>query len=171
MGKFIWHQWAAFVAIFACIYTTWAGFWGIFYRKFFWDFVDGTLVPNPNILNPNTTIICDIDIKCGIQPSKSAAPFVLLIVQIPLIQIAAMVFALFYLALVLVPALSQTSIHRSLVFRAVLLYIQAFLAILFYQGTNGALYATTAAVGYTVGIIKGEEMEAAKDNRGRQERA
>ena len=23
--------------------TVWAGYWGLFYRKFFWDFVNGTL--------------------------------------------------------------------------------------------------------------------------------
>lgn len=34
------------------------------------------------------------------------------------------------------------------------------------QGTNGAVYSLTAAVGYGVAISKGEEMEVAKENRG-----
>ena len=62
MGNFIWHEWARFVAVGASVCecslrglslqmdtdgssvdTVWAGYWGLFYRKFFWDFVNGTL--------------------------------------------------------------------------------------------------------------------------------
>lgn len=70
MGKFIWHEWAQFVNIFAsvcaCPYSrssinsscvadalrlpcplqspdvVWAGFWGCLFPKFFWDFVRGS---------------------------------------------------------------------------------------------------------------------------------
>jgi len=73
MGKFIWHQWARFVNIFASVcaflstvsfvavlcadslrppplclcllaVVVWAGFWGCLYPKFFWDFVRGSLL-------------------------------------------------------------------------------------------------------------------------------
>ena len=59
MGLFIWHDWAHLVAVAASVCklyypmctrialyfvdTVWAGFWGLVYRKFFWDFVNGTL--------------------------------------------------------------------------------------------------------------------------------
>ncbi len=71
MGKFIWHQWARFVNIFASVcaflspessvavlradslrprplclrlpaVVVWAGFWGCLFPKFFWDFVRGS---------------------------------------------------------------------------------------------------------------------------------
>ncbi len=34
------------------------------------------------------------------------------------------------------------------------------------QGTNGAVYSLTAAIGYGVAIAKGEQMDVAKKNRG-----
>ena len=58
MGNMIWHEYARFTCITASVCKSftnpldpsdgskdavWAGYWGIFYRKFFWDFVDGTL--------------------------------------------------------------------------------------------------------------------------------
>ena len=59
MGKLIWHEYARYVSITASICTSlwtastttyldcadavWAGFFGLFYRKFFWDFVGGIL--------------------------------------------------------------------------------------------------------------------------------
>ena len=67
MGKFIWHQWAQYVTIFASVCAclppilsatascvadflrppfyadvVWAGLWGCLFPKFFWDFVRGT---------------------------------------------------------------------------------------------------------------------------------
>lgn len=59
MGKFIWHDYARLTAITATICKSnalilfpntqrlsdavWASFFGLIYRKFFWDFVGGTL--------------------------------------------------------------------------------------------------------------------------------
>ena len=62
MGNLIWHDFARYVSLTAtvCEYdpfcmpctpinsvdtadTIWASFWGILYRKFFWDFVGGVL--------------------------------------------------------------------------------------------------------------------------------
>ena len=68
MGKLIWHEYSRLVAITASVCecipyhaelffypvnrlysrgilidTFWAGFWGLIWRKFFWDFVGGTM--------------------------------------------------------------------------------------------------------------------------------
>jgi hypothetical protein len=39
VGNFLWMIAAADLLL----GVVWAGFWGIFYRKFFWDFVGGVL--------------------------------------------------------------------------------------------------------------------------------
>ncbi|ELU38910.1 hypothetical protein AG1IA_07056 [Rhizoctonia solani AG-1 IA] len=77
MGAFIWHQWARYVSLTAGIYGIWAGFWGILFRKFFWDFIGGKLqAPAPGHTAP------------------SAAPFVTIIVTIPLLQIITIIMSL-----------------------------------------------------------------------------
>ena len=60
MGELVWHEYARFTALTASICVSssplttiaglyihldavWAGFWGLFYRKFFWDFIGGIL--------------------------------------------------------------------------------------------------------------------------------
>ncbi|TDL26199.1 hypothetical protein BD410DRAFT_813168 [Rickenella mellea] len=117
MGNLIWHDWARFVSITASVYAVWAGYWGIFYRKFFWDFVGG-IVRDPG----------------GLQAPASAALFINVIVKIPLIQIFVMLHALFVLALEWpLPLMKNLSIYRSIVVRIVLLVSQASIAILFYQ--------------------------------------
>ncbi|KAF8520474.1 ATP adenylyltransferase-domain-containing protein [Hysterangium stoloniferum] len=117
MGAFLWHEWAHFVTITSSVYTIWAGFWGLVYRKFFWDFVNGTL------RNPG-----------GLQPANSDKIFVHIIVLLPIIQILAMITGFIILALELpLPALKTTSIYRSWAIRIVLLGLQTFLTILFYQ--------------------------------------
>ncbi|KIO16861.1 hypothetical protein M407DRAFT_181359 [Tulasnella calospora MUT 4182] len=153
MGVFIWHEWARFVSVFASVYGVWAGFWGLFFRKFFWDFVGGVR------MNTET--------QKGIIPGANAAPFLAIIVTIPLIQILSMVIGIVIL-LVECPApfMKKLPIYRSLVFRLMLLLAQAFLTVLFYQGTNAALYSLIAAIGYTRAVMKGEVMEEAKANRG-----
>ena len=83
------------------------------------------------------------------------------------------------------PFMKGMSIHRSLPLRIVLLFFQAFMAVLWYQvrlalpiissdnltcgrfqGTNGALYSLIAAACYARAVTLGEEMKEAKDNRG-----
>lgn len=151
MGNLIWHDWARFVSITASVYAVWAGYWGIFYRKFFWDFVGG-IVRDPG----------------GLQAPASAALFINVIVKIPLIQIFVMLHALFVLALEWpLPLMKNLSIYRSIVVRIVLLVSQASIAILFYQGTNAAMWSLIAALAYTRAQALGEEMEEAKENRGR----
>lgn len=151
MGNFIWHDWSRFVAIAASVYLVWAGYWGIFYRKYFWDFVDGRL------RDPG-----------GLQPGPSAGPFISIIVKVPLLQIAIIFSAIGMLALEWpAPFIKNTSIHRSWVARIVLLMSQALIGLFVYQATNGAIYSLIAAFGYTMAQMNGEEMQEAKDNRGR----
>jgi len=155
MGNLIWHEYSRYVSLTASVYTVWASFWGLFYRKFFWDFVGG-IVRNPG----------------GIQPSPNAAIFITLIVKAPVIQILTMLTAFFMIALEFpMPQLKGTVIHRSIVLRIVMLVMQAFMAILFYQGTNGAFWSLIAAGCYTRAQVLGETMEDAKNNRGKGGRA
>jgi len=151
MGNFIWHEWSHFVSIGASVYLVWAGYWAIFFRKFFWDFVGGTL------RDPG-----------GIQPARSASLFVSVIVKAPVLQILVMLVAFGTLAIELpAPFIKGTAIHRSWVVRIVTLVSQSFLGLFLYQGTNGALYSLIAAGGYTMAQIKQEVFPEAKDNRGR----
>jgi len=155
MGNLVWHEYSRYVSLTASVYTVWASFWGFFYRKFFWDFVGGTL------RNPG-----------GLQPSPNSAIFITLIVKAPIIQILTMLTALFMIALEFpMPQLKGMMIQRSIVLRIVMLTLQAFLAILFYQGTNGALWSLIAAGCYTRAQVLGETMEDAKNNRGKGGRA
>jgi len=153
MGVFIWHDWARFVSLAGSIYLIWAGYWAIFYRKFFWDIVGGTL------RDPG-----------GLQPSRAAAPFINLIVKAPIIQIVLMIFATITLIVELpAPFIKGTSLYRSWTLRIVLLIWQTFLGVLLYQGTNGALYSLIAAFGYTMAQMKGETMPEPKKGRGRED--
>jgi len=154
MGDLIWHEYSRFPSITASVYVVWASFWGFFYRKFFWDFVGGTL------RDPG-----------GLQAPPSSAIFVTLIVKAPLIQISSMLVAFVLLALEWpLPLLRGTRIHRTLISRVVLLLIQASLAVLFYQGGDGALWSLIAALCYTRAIVKGEICEEASENMGRHEK-
>jgi len=149
----MWHDWARLVALIAAVYAVWAGFWGLFYRKFFWDFIGGVRM--------------DTATQKGIIPGPNSAPFIAVIVTIPLIQILSMIMGIFTVALEYpAPFLQKTPVYRSLVFRIVILVSQSFLAILYYQGTNAAIYSLIAAMAYTRAMVKGETLEEAKANRG-----
>lgn len=158
MGVFIWHQWARLVSLTAGIYAIWAGFWGILFRKFFWDFIGGHLVAPAAGADP---------FSGGMITAKSAAPFIAIIVTVPVLQILMIIMGVVTTLLEWpVPMMTKLPIYRSLVFRIVWLLLLAFISVLVYQGTNVALYALTAAIGYTRAQIKGEIMEEAKENRG-----
>lgn len=151
MGNLVWHEYSRCVSIAANVYAVWAAFWGFFYRKFFWDFVGGTL------RDPG-----------GIQPSPNAAVFITLIVKAPIIQIISMALAFFMLALEFpLPQLKSLSIHRSIILRIVLLLFQTFFSILFYQGTNAAIWSLIAAMCYMRAQALGEKMAEANGNRGK----
>jgi hypothetical protein len=155
MGNLVWHDFARYVSITASIYAVWSGFYAIYFRKFFWDFVGGTL------RDPG-----------GLQPAPGAAVFITLIVKNPIIQIFAMIVGLFMIALEYpLPALKTLSAQRSFALKVVLLMFQAFLCILYYQGTNAALWSLISAGSYARAIALGETMEEAKENRGKGGRA
>ncbi|PPQ87449.1 hypothetical protein CVT25_008185 [Psilocybe cyanescens] len=151
MGNLIWHEYSRLVAVSASVYAVWASFFGLFYRKFFWDFVGGTL------RDPG-----------GLQAPPSAAIFITLIVKLPIIQIFAMLLGMIILCIELpLPAIKSLSLYRSLAVRPVLLLFQFFLTILFYQGTNAAIWSLIAAACYGRAIMLGETMKEAKENRGK----
>jgi len=151
MGNLVWHDLGHLVSITASVYAVWSSFYGLYFLKFFWDFVGGTL------RDPG-----------GLQPAPGAAVFITLIVKAPIIQILAMILALILVAIELpVPQIKHTAIYRSFVVRIVLLFFQAFLCILYYQGTNACLWSLIAIICYTRAQLKGEVMEEAKGNRGR----
>jgi hypothetical protein len=155
MGNLIWHEYARYVSITASAYAVWCSFFALFYRKFFWDFVGGTL------RDPG-----------GLQPAPSAAIFITLIVKVPVIPIINALVALVILAIENpLPVIKPMSIHRSLILRIVLLLFQTFFSILFYQGTNAALWSIIAVICYVRAIALGEKMEEAKANRGKGGRA
>jgi len=150
MGQLIWHEWARLISLTSSIYMVWSGIWALFYRKFFWDFVDGTLGPH------------------GIIPGPNAAVFEAIIVQAPIVQIVAIILGLFTTALEWpLPLLKGSSLHRALSARIPLLLFNAFVAVLYYQGTNAAVYAFVAALVYTRAVWKGERVEEVTQLRGK----
>jgi len=149
MGNLIWHRYSRLVSITSSVYAIWAAFFGLFYRKFFWDFVGGTL------RDPG-----------GIQPSPKAAVYIALIVKVPVIQMLTMVLAAIILCIeVPLPQIKTLSLYRSLVLRIILLIFQAFLTILFYQGTNAAIWSLISAIFYGRAVALGERIEEAKGNQ------
>lgn len=81
------------------------------------------------------------------RPSPNAAIFITLIVKAPVIQILTMLSGFFMIALEFpVPQLKGFAIHRSIVLRIVLLLMQAFISVLFYQVNScGLLFPSNAA--------------------------
>jgi len=149
MGNLIWHEYSRLVAITASVYTFWAGFWGLIWRKFFWDFVGGTL------RDPG-----------GFQAPPRDAFFITVIIKAPVIQVISIVLAGFIIALEFpAPFLKGTKVQRTIALRVPLLLVQAFFALLFYQGTNGAIWSLIAAGCYARAVMLGEEMKEAKENR------
>jgi len=151
MGAFIWHEWTRFVSISASIYAVWSAYWGMFYRKVFWDFVGGHLrAPG------------------GLQPSPAIIPLANVIVKIPIIQILAFVVGVCILAVELpAPGVKNLAIYRTWVPRIVFLLIQATLTALYYQGTNACIWSLIAIFGYMQAQLGGEELAELKQNRGR----
>ncbi|KAI0074644.1 hypothetical protein K474DRAFT_1765355 [Panus rudis PR-1116 ss-1] len=151
MASLIWHQYGRFVSLSATVYTIWAAFWGFWFRKFFFDFATG-IVRSPG----------------GVQPSPSVSFFITIIVKAPIVQIISMLVGIALLALEYpAPFLKDTSLSRSFVFKGMMLIAQFFFALLYYQGTNGAIWSLIGAMCYARATMLGEEMEVAKANRGR----
>lgn len=148
MGKLVWHDLSRNISLTASLYAVWAGLWGIFFRKFFWDFIGGILrAPG------------------GLQPSPKVAVFITVIVKFPVLQAITMALGLIMVTLEYpAPVLKGTAIHRSFGLRVVLLTIQASVAVFFYQGTNAALWSLIAAMFYIRALTLGETMEGTTKN-------
>ncbi|KAI9569651.1 ATP adenylyltransferase-domain-containing protein [Boletus coccyginus] len=120
MGNLVWHDLCRFISIAASVYAVWASFWGILFRKFFWDIIGGVL------RNPG-----------GIQPSPKVHVFVAVIVKTPIVQFVTMILGFIIIALEYpLPFVKGSPIHRSIPLRIVLLILLSFLAALFYQPSD-----------------------------------
>lgn len=151
MGKLIWHELSRYISLTASVYAVWASFWGFFFRKFFWDFIGGIL------RSPG-----------GLQPSPKFALFINVIVKYPIVQIGTMALGFIIIALEYpIPILKGTAIFRSIALRVVLLIMQAAGTVLFYQGTNAALWSLIAAMFYIRALTLRERMEEAIKHKGR----
>ncbi|GAA5903327.1 hypothetical protein JCM6882_008136 [Rhodosporidiobolus microsporus] len=143
MGVLVWSDWSRLLALTSGTYVAWAALWGIFYRKFFWDFVGGKLGPE------------------GLVPSPNVAFFVKVIVDAPVLQILNLLNGLFTLALEwpLMP-LMGTALHRSHAVRLVFYLWSAFLAILVYQTVDGGVFYLITLLAYARSLSKGEVIDA-----------
>jgi hypothetical protein len=152
MGNLIWHEYARLVSVTACVYTIWSSFYALIYRKFFWDFMGGTL------RDPG-----------GYQTAPGATVFTTMIIKVPVVQLFSMVLGVLLLAIEYpIPPLKNLSIRRSFVFKIVMLLFLTFFTCLYYQGTNAAIYSFIAACCYIRAQVLGEKMEEAKSNRGKE---
>ncbi|EJT97409.1 hypothetical protein DACRYDRAFT_25166 [Dacryopinax primogenitus] len=151
MGNLVWYEWAHYLGLTSAAYALWAGFWGLFFRKFFWDMIGGTLGP------------------AGIIPGPGSALFVAVIVQVPLVQILTMILSVVILMLELPPlkSMKESFVYRNFMFKASLYFGLAFLSVLFYQGINAAIYSLVTIFAYTGAQLKGEMMPEQKANKGR----
>ncbi|GAA6054045.1 hypothetical protein JCM3770_001337 [Rhodotorula araucariae] len=142
MGALVWHDWARLLALTSAVYVGWAAVWAFFYRKYFWDFVGGTLGPN------------------GLIPPPTAAFFVKTIVEIPVLQIVNLLNALSTLALEYpVPPLKKLKLHRSLGFRLGLYLwcaLTASMSAFVYQTAFAVLFYLITALAYARALAKGE---------------
>ncbi|KAH8822570.1 hypothetical protein DL96DRAFT_1714027 [Flagelloscypha sp. PMI_526] len=167
MGNLVWHEYARLVSATASI-CSWScalprflirsyqgprcylvRILGPHLRKFLWDFVGGTL------RDPG-----------GLQPAPGAAVFVALIVQVPIVPIFAMIIGGMLLAIEFPePWANISAAHRSIVVRMVLLVFQTFLCLLYYQGTNAAIYSLIALLCYARALVLGEKLVDVKKGR------
>ncbi|KAH7102871.1 hypothetical protein BKA62DRAFT_655911 [Auriculariales sp. MPI-PUGE-AT-0066] len=149
MGAFVWHEWAQLVATTASVYGVWSAYYGIFYRKVFWDFIGGTLrAPG------------------GLQPSAAIVPLTNIIVRMPLIQLVSFFVCMVVLAIELpAPGFKSMSARFGWVPRIAMLLIQAVLTALYYQGTNAAIWSVIAAFGYAMAQMNGEKRADGKGGR------
>lgn len=155
MGKLVWHEYSRYVAITASICaccllwlppanspnldTVWAGYFGLLYRKFFWDFVSG-IRRNPGGLQCVLIFLLSLSFLNRFlssflpRPANQDAFFIDIMVKTPVIQTTSILIGLVILALEYpAPFMKGTAMHRNLITRVVLLVFQIFFAIMFYQ--------------------------------------
>ena len=136
------------------------------------------------------------DFKCPFfliwvhRPANQDMFFIDIIVKAPVIPIFSIILGLVIIALEYpAPFMKGLAAQRSLISRVVLLFFQAFFAIIFYQvcllpisfcrwmtesvpkGTNGAIWSLVAIIGYTRAMMLGEVMKEAEDNKAMREHA
>ena len=116
--------------------TVWAGYFGLLYRKFFWDFVSG-ISRNPGglqcvlIFRPIFVFIQSFPLP---RPANQDAFFIDIMVKVPVIQMISIILGITIVAFEYpAPFLKGTAAHRNLITRVVLLVFQIFFAIMFYQ--------------------------------------
>ncbi|KAI9638775.1 uncharacterized protein MKK02DRAFT_31096 [Dioszegia hungarica] len=140
MGKLIWHQWARLLAMTAAVSSLWA----FFYRKFFWDFVGGTLGPT------------------GLIPNSTAKVFNKVIIDVPLLQLMTLFLSMGTLALEYpLPQVKGTAAYRSHLVRISAYLTAAFTGFLVYQTFDCALYYLIAAMAYTRSMLLKETIGGA----------
>ncbi|KAG2047280.1 hypothetical protein BDR06DRAFT_897807, partial [Suillus hirtellus] len=140
-----------YISLTASVCAVWASFWGFFFRKFFWDVIGGIL------RSPG-----------GLQSSPKFALFINVIVKYPIVQIGTMALGFTIIALEYpIPILKGTAIFRSIVLRVVLLIVQTAGTVIFYQGTNAALWSLIAAMFYIRALTLRERMDEAIKHKGR----
>lgn len=119
--------------------TVWAGYFGLLYRKFFWDFVHG-ISRNPGGLQCVLIFLLSLSFLNLFlssflpRPANQDAFFIDIMVKTPVIQTISILIGLTILALEYpAPFMKGTAMHRNLITRVVLLVFQIFFAIMFYQ--------------------------------------
>jgi len=121
MGKLAWHDLAHLVALTSGTYLLWSSIWGIFYRKFFWDMIGGTLGPH------------------GLIPPPSSAFFIDIIVKAPVLQILNIILGLLTIAIEWpMPGFANTAFQRSHIGKSGFYFLCSFFAILVYQSVDSA---------------------------------
>ncbi|KAL4078396.1 hypothetical protein V8B97DRAFT_1937169 [Scleroderma yunnanense] len=167
MGVLVWNELSRYVSLTASAYAVWASFWGMFFRKFFWDFVGGILRNPGGIQCVHISPISWAFVLMSRRPSPRARVFITVIVKVPFIQIMTTIVGFFILALEWpLRPVKGTRFHRSIPLRIFLLAFQAILALLFYQGTNASLWSLIAAVFYIRALTLGESIGPWKEQRG-----
>lgn len=139
MGNFIWSDWGQLLAITSGAWTVWGGLWAVFYRKYFWDFVGGKLGPT------------------GIIAPGFAAPFISLIITMPIIQGVCIVNGILTV-LFEWPVLPEFFFYRSLVLKIVFYTITAVACGLVYQTADAAVLYLVTILAYVVALSKGESV-------------
>ncbi|WVF68367.1 hypothetical protein IAT40_003132 [Kwoniella sp. CBS 6097] len=139
MGALIWHHWGRLLAITSAV----SSFWAFLHRKFFWDMVGGSLGP------------------AGLIPGKNTQPLVKIVVDIPLLQIFTLLMSFFALVLEMpLQQLSDTALHRSIIFRIVFYFFAGFAGIMVYQTVDCAIYFVITSIVYGVALKKGEVIKS-----------
>ncbi|BGP26336.1 hypothetical protein JCM10295v2_005284 [Rhodotorula toruloides] len=174
MGALMWHGWARLLALTsgACpslltrpnrsnwltfptraTDVAWAALWGLFYRKFFWDFVGGRLGPH------------------GIVPPPQAALFEKLIVKFPVLQCVNIVNGLVTLALEWpLPVVKKLDMYGSINVRLGLYLWSAFVAAFVYQTAFASLFYLVTLLAYARALKFGESILDVKTVEGRRGR-